>query len=305
MLEFIKTAFHKLREFDQLVLERDEYRSQLDQLYVPPGHFASPIPCLDEIRRDEQRIFDKMPAEIPGVDLHADEQLHLIRELSQYYDAIPFASEKSAALRYFYENPAFGHCDAIILHCMIRLLKPKRIIEAGSGYSSCVTLDTNELFFGGDIETTFIEPYPELLFSLIKEEDKAKVRTIPHRLQDVDLAEFEALQANDILFIDSTHVSKIDSDVNYIFFQILPRLSQGVFVHFHDIPYPFEYRKAWVYEGRAWNEAYILKAFLQYNNAFRIVFMNSYMLRFHNDFFRDSMPLCLKKRGASIWIRKE
>jgi hypothetical protein len=305
LLKTIKTAINKLRQFDQLVLERDNYRAQLAQLYVPPGHFASPFPCLDEIRRDEARIFGDMPSAIQAVDLHAEEQLHLLNEFIPYYNEVPFGHEKSKGLRYYYDNPAFSYCDAIVLHCMIRKMQPKKIIEAGSGFSSCVTLDTNELFFNGEIDVTFIEPYTDLLFSLITAEDKGTVRTIPYRLQDVPLREFEALQANDILFIDSTHVSKIDSDVNYIFFEILPRLSHGVLVHFHDIPYPFEYRKAWVYEGRAWNEAYLLRAFLQYNKAYRIVFMNSYMTRFHNTFFREHMPLCLKKRGASIWLRRE
>lgn len=322
MLKSIKAALHKLQQFDQLVeerdsyraqltqlnqlvVERDKYRAQLEQLYVPPGHFASPFPCLDEIRRDEARIFDKMPAAIPAVDLRADEQLRLLQEFLEYYHELPFTHEKRDGLRYCYDNPAFSYCDAIVLYCMIRKMQPRRIIEAGSGFSSCVTMDTNDLFFDGRIELTFIEPFPKLLRSLIANDDEQKAKIIPHRLQDVALDEFDALQANDILFIDSTHVSKIDSDVNYIFFEILPRLASGVLIHFHDIPYPFEYRKAWVYEGRAWNEAYLLRAFLQYNQAYRIVFMNSYMARFHTAFFREHMPLCLKKRGASIWLRKE
>ncbi len=218
---------------------------------------------------------------------------------------MPFQSEKREGLRYYFENPAYSYSDAILSHCMIRFLKPKRIIEIGSGFSSCMTLDTNELFFGGSIATTFIEPYPELLMSLVKGVDKSTIRTIPSRLQDVDLGEFEALQANDILFIDSTHVSKINSDVNRIFFDILPRLSSGVHVHFHDIFFPFEYPKDWIYEGRAWNEAYLLRAFLLFNSAFRVVLMNTFMAHFHEPFFQEKMPLCLKNTGGSIWIRKE
>jgi hypothetical protein len=217
---------------------------------------------------------------------------------------MPFQPEKCEGLRYYFENPAYSYSDAILLHCMIRFLKPKRIIEVGSGFSSCMILDTNELFFAGSIVTTFIEPYPELLLSLIKDKDKSKIKTIPSRLQEVDLGEFEALQANDILFIDSTHVSKINSDVNCIFFDILPRLSSGVHVHFHDIFFPFEYPKDWVYEGRAWNEAYLLRAFLQYNSAFRVVLMNTFMEYFNESFFQQKMPLCLRNTGGSIWIRK-
>ena len=96
----------------------------------------------------------------------------------------------------------------------------------------------------------------------------------------------------------------MSSDVNHIFFEILPRLSSGVHIHFHDIFYPFEYPKDWVYEGRAWNEAYVLRAFLQYNSAFRVVLMNTFMERYHESFFQERMPLCLKNTGASLWIRK-
>ncbi len=239
------------------------------------------------------------------MELHEAEQLELLGKFVTYYEQMPFQDQKKEGLRYYYENTAYSYSDAILLHCMIRSLKPKKIIEVGSGFSSCMTLDTNELFFGGAIETTFVEPYPELLNSLIKESDKATIKTIQSRLQDVDLHEFEKLEANDILFIDSTHVGKINSDVNRIFFDILPRLSSGVYIHFHDIFFPFEYPKEWIFEGRAWNEAYLLRSFLQYNNAFRVVLMNTFMEHFHQSFFEEMMPLCLKNRGGSIWIRKE
>jgi hypothetical protein len=115
---------------------------------------------------------------------------------------------------------------------------------------------------------------------------------------------FESLEKNDILFIDSTHVSRVDSDVNRALFEILPRLKSGVFVHFHDVFFPFEYPRQWVFEGRAWNELYMLRAFLQYNKGFNVVLMNTFMEHFHESFFRENMPLCLKNRGGSIWLEK-
>ncbi|MDP3518433.1 MAG: class I SAM-dependent methyltransferase [Pseudohongiella sp.] len=272
--------------------------------FVPPGHYYSPIPDLDEIQQDDVKIFGNVPTLIPGLDLLESEQLALLNEFVAFYKDMPFKAHKQEGLRYHFENPSYAYSDAIMLHCMIRHLKPKRLIEVGSGYSSCVTLDTNELFFDGAIHTTFIEPYPDLFMSLIKDSDKRAVTIIPTRLQDVDLSVFDALQANDILFIDSTHVSKIHSDVNYIVFEILPRLAPGVYVHFHDIFFPFEYPREWVYEGRAWNEAYLLRAFLQYNSQFSMVLMNTYMAYFHGDFFQEHMPLCLRNAGGSIWIRK-
>jgi hypothetical protein len=104
--------------------------------------------------------------------------------------------------------------------------------------------------------------------------------------------------------MDSTNVSNVGSDVNRIFFEILPELSSGVYVHFHDIFSPFEYPKSWIYEGRFWTEIYLLRTFLQYNSAFRVVYMNTFMQTFHRSFFEQKMPLCLKNTGGSIWLRK-
>jgi len=304
-------------EREQLVSEREQLKSELNQLagelseiktnqgFVPPGHFYSPIPSFKDIRDEESRIFGGVQKEIDGINLDGREQLKLLESMLVYYGEMPFKSDKQDDLRYYYENPAYSYSDAIFLHGMIRKLEPRQIIEVGSGFSSCMMLDTNELFFENSIETTFIEPYPELLLSLIKKSDKENIRILPARLQDVDIQEFDVLEANDILFIDSTHVSKIDSDVNRILFEILPRLSPGVYIHFHDIFYPFEYPKEWVYEGRAWNEAYILRAFLQFNPEFHPVLMSSYMHHFHQSFFKQKMPLCLNDPGGNIWLRKK
>mgnify|MGYP001367840184 CR=1 FL=1 len=277
---------------------------QQGQDWVPSGHFYSPIPNLDDVKKRENIIFDKSSNKIEGIDLREDVQLLFFEKLAEYYKDMPFGEKKREGLRYFFENTAFSYADGIFLHTIIRHLKPKRIIEVGSGYSSCVTLDTNEIFFNNAIECTFIEPYPQLLESLIKEDDKKNVKIISKNLQEVDLEEFSKLEAGDILFIDSTHVSKIDSDVNYIFFKLLPYLKKGVYIHFHDIFFPFEYPKNWIYEGRAWNEDYLMRAFLQYNNSFEIVFFIDYMQNFHENLIREKMGLALRNGGGGIWIEK-
>lgn len=270
-----------------------------------PGHFYSPIPSLKEVKADEEKIFGVIPRSIPGIDLREREQLELLESLCEHYDKMPFAPNKKEGLRYYFDNPAYSCSDAIFLHCMIMHLKPQQIVEVGSGFSSCVTLDTNEQFFDSSIKTKFIEPYPDLLKKLVKQEDLGRIQIIPHRLQDVSLDEFKHLEANDILFIDSTHVSKINSDVNRIFFDILPSLQSGVYIHFHDVFYPFEYAKPWVYSGLFWSEIYMLRTFLQYNSKFSIIAMNTFLSTFHDSFLKQRMPLCLKNTGGSIWIRKE
>ena len=174
----------------------------------------------------------------------------------------------------------------------------------GSGYSSCVTLDVNEIYFSNQIDCTFIEPYPELLYSLVKEQDKERITILPNKLQDIDVSLFQTLEENDILFIDSSHVSKINSEVNYLFFEILPRLRKGVYIHIHDIFYPFEYPMKWIYEGRFWNEDYMLRNFLAFNDSFEIVQFNAFLKRFHTPLINKLMPLFLENSGSSIWLKK-
>lgn len=294
-----------LRHRDALLAENRRLRAQTDRLWQEPGHFYSPIPNLEDVRSREAAIFDRRKRPLPGIDLNEDRQWDLLQQLRPFYDEQPFAAQPQAGVRYGFDNPHYAHTDALLLYSMIRRLQPQRIIEVGSGYSSCVMLDTNERFCDGRIHITHIEPYPALLKSLLPPAEANALNLIAADLQTTPLDHFRALQANDILFIDSTHVSKTGSDVNYLFFEILPALKPGVFIHIHDIFYPFEYPTEWVYAGRAWNEAYLLHAFLQYNRAFSIQLMSDYLVQQHRDWFANQMPLCLQDPGGSIWLRKE
>ena len=154
---------------------------------------------------------------------------------------------------------------------------------------------------------THIEPYPALLHSLLKQSDidSPLTRILPHRLQEIDICIFEELEANDILFIDSTHIAKINSDVNRIFFEILPRLKRGVYIHFHDIFYPFSYPNDWLRDKNSWNEAYVLRAFLSFNSAFEIVFFNTCLNHLYKNEFAAALPLSQKNTGGSLWLRKK
>jgi hypothetical protein len=267
--------------------------------FSPPGHYYSPIPSMDEIKENEDKIFS-CASTVPGVQLNKEKQLKLLDEFSRFYDEIPFSEHKEESTRYYFHNGWFSYGDAIALYSMIRHLSPKRIIEVGSGFSSAVMLDTNDLFFNNSIDCTFIEPNPERFKSMMGENNKLFIQ----KVQDVDIENFRALQENDILFIDSSHVSKIGSDVNFIFSEVLPKLNKGVYIHFHDIFFPFEYPKEWVYKGVAWNEAYLLKAFLQFNCSFDIVLWNHYLSKFHSHEISLKLPLWLKSLCGSIWLVK-
>jgi len=277
---------------------RDAFR------FAAPGHFYSPIPSLAEIGRDAPRLFGDPPRALPGINLNEEKQLALLEKIKRYYSELPFPVRMSPECRYYYENPMYSYSDAIFLYGMIRHAKPKRIIEVGSGFSSCVILDTAQLFLDGKVECTFIEPYPDRLLSLLRPDDPNRVEILIQRVQDVSVEVFTKLDMNDILFIDSSHVAKTGSDVNYLLGEVLPRLRPGVYVHVHDIFYPFEYPEDWIRNGRSWNEAYALRAFLTFNETFEIMLFNTFLERFHREMFEGEMPLCLRNEGGSIWLRR-
>jgi predicted O-methyltransferase YrrM len=276
--------------------------------YFPPGHYYSVIIDVEAIKKREKEIWKNENVDaIEGIDLHSENQLKLVKEFETYYSELPFKEQKTANLRYYLDNLFYPHTDGIIFYSIIRHFKPKQIIEIGSGYSSALILDTNNLFFDNAIKLTFIDPYPERLYSLISDNDKKATTIIESDVQLISLEVFEKLNAGDILFVDSTHVAKTGSDVNYILFEILPRLKSGVLIHFHDIFFPFEYPRDWVFKGKNWNEDYFLKAFLMYNHNFEIKFFSNYLHMLHKDAFKN-MPLCYNgynNYGGSLWIEKK
>jgi predicted O-methyltransferase YrrM len=269
-----------------------------------PGHYYSQIPSLTEIHKRKDAIFNIEKKEIAGIEISDHDQLLLLERLKKHHSEIPYEQSDNINLRYYYNNNFFIDTDAIILYSLIREFAPKRIIEVGSGFSSAVILDTNEKFFQNKISCTFIEPYPERLLSLLKRADKKNCTINQTSIQDINKKVFEDLEANDILFIDSSHVSKIGSDVNFLFFEILPRLKKGVIVHIHDICYPFEYPESWILQGIYWNEAYLLRAFLMFNTDFRILLFNNFLCKFHRGWLDKNMPSC-KSEGGSFWMVKE
>ncbi|MGV8947235.1 MAG: class I SAM-dependent methyltransferase [Lutibacter sp.] len=301
MKKVIKNIIRKFPFVKDIYKQNEEFKK--NSCFMP-GHFYSTIVSIDEIKAKEDEVWKGILIDgIAEVNLNVQNQINLLSELSSYYNEIPFKGESQEHIRYSFENEMYSYTDGIILYSMMRHFKPKRIIEIGSGHSSAIMLDVNNIFFNDSITLTFIEPYTKRLFSLINDEDRKNTLIIEKKVQDVDLSYFKKLESGDILFIDSTHVSKCGSDLNFILFEILPILQQGVFIHFHDIFYPFEYPKAWVYRGFNWNENYILRAFLMNNSNYQIKIFSHYLHLFHKEVFNE-MPLANKNFGGNLWLQK-
>jgi len=291
------------------LLDSDEYKRRMSSCdspfiaFAPPGHFYSPLPEYDSIERSYNA---KMSPEILGIDLNETEQIMNLKLFSKFYSKLPWGDgyRKSNTRYYFSGDDWYSYGDAIILFSVINTYEPKRFIEIGSGYSSLVALDTCELFLENKTEISFIEPYPDRLLGLLSPIDDPSKLLLRECVQDVGLELFEELDKKDILFVDSSHVVKFSSDVLFIISEVLPRLQPGVIIHFHDVFWPFEYPLEWLHSGRAWNEAYFLRAFLMNNNKYKIIYFNDFMVRRHHTLLKRCMPLAIKNPGCGIWIQK-
>jgi len=285
----------------RLMAENERLRRQ-SEVY-PRGHFYSPLPSPEEVADAFARGGFGPP--FAGVDLNEAEQLALLEKFAAYYPEQPFPEEPAPGRRFHLNNPSYGHYDGIMLYGMLRHLQPRRVIEVGSGFSSAAMLDLNEHVLGGRMQLTFIDPDMSRLRPLLRDGDAGRVTLIERRVQEVPVDLFRTLGANDVLFIDSSHVSKVGSDVNRLFFDVLPVLPAGGHIHVHDIAANFEYPRDWFEQGRAWNEQYLLRAFLMFNRAFRVVLFTAWLSDRRHEFLRERMPFCARGGGGQLWLRRE
>jgi hypothetical protein len=242
---------------------------------------------------------------LPGIDFNEAGQLSYLREVfPRYqceYDLFPSAPT-AVPYQFHFNNPAFDGTDALVLYCFVRHFRPQRVVEVGSGYSSRVSAQAAVV--NGDTQLICIEPFPALELA---QGFPGLTRLIQTPVQEVALDLFESLQPGDILFIDSTHVTKCGSDVNFLFLQVLPRLQPGVVVHVHDIFLPDEFPQSWIKDQHLfWNEQYLLQAFLAFNTEFEVLFSNALMGRKYSADLQKTFP---KSKpwwgGSSFWMRRK
>jgi hypothetical protein len=267
----------------------------------PAGHFYSPIPDLADVRERADELFDRT-GDVSGIDLRPGEQVALLDELGPALARWPYGDpEAGHGLRYRPDNEYFGWTDSQLWYALLTNRRPRRVLEVGSGWSTALLLDACDRE-GLDTTVTAIEPFPERLHSVMRDGDEDRVTVRETKVQDVSPDELADLQTGDVLFIDSTHVAKIGSDVNHLVFGVFPRLPPGVLVHVHDIAYPFEYPQEWVEEGRAWNEAYLLRGFLLGNTRWRVRLWPSFLWLREPDRMRRALHADTLVDGGSLWL---
>lgn len=306
-LKHVKQAINEYGFNDKRIMEIfDKHDLNISK----SSDYYSPLPVLSKLERNASRWIK--PSALAGIAYDMPQMKNLFLSLMSKYSA------EYGEIPDYYENiekgygPGYNAFDAMILYFMIRENKPRRCIEIGSGISTyyCSLAARRIREEGKQLKITCVEPFPyDALYGI------PQIEVIKKEVQDIDVSFFEQLESGDVLFIDSTHIVKIDGDVPYLFLEVIPRLKKGVIIHIHDIPFPYNIPfppQLWVF-GKImsyfWNEAMLLQAFLCYNDAYRIIF-SAPILRFYEEtFLSENVPNyeSISKNPdtfSSIWIEK-
>lgn len=272
-----------------------------------PVHFYSPVPDLADL--DRREVWTRR-SPLRGIDMNLEGQKALLREMARaHVPECTWPELPGPDPRLFHwANGSFSFQCASLLLYFIRHFKPRRILEIGSGMSSLVisqALQVNQSETGRSCEYQIVDPYP----NLPQEGLPALGRVHARRVEELDPSFFEGLGENDLLFIDSGHTVRIGGDVNHLFLDVLPVLAPGVLVHVHDISLPFEYPRVY-YTNPAfrnlWTEAYLLQAFLMFNNAWEVLGAVPYLHSEDPTFLREIFPEDPSPLGSgSFWMRRK
>lgn len=271
--------------------------------HVMPNNYMSPIPDLRTLKPDLWAT----PSDLAGIEMNDERQRDLLRRIAggavKEYEAWLASPER---VSYAGERSKFGPVDAAVLYGMIRSVKPRIILEVGSGHSTYVMGGAALRNRQDGVATELIacEPYPN---AALRAGLPGVSRLLPRPAQEIELSEFLRLQRNDILFIDSSHVLRTGGDVAYLYLEVLPRVQAGVYVHVHDIFFPFEYPAPWLLENhRFYSEQYLLQAFLMFNRAFAVLWAARYMYwRYPKELAAVFPAYDSETSGASsLWMQK-
>ena len=234
---------------------------------VLPEHFYSGVPNIHDLAR---RVDWRGPRTMYGIaccDVGA--QLQLLDEwIAPFHEHLASRSVHEAAIVGGGGDGGYGEIEAEVLFAFVARCKPRRIVQIGCGVSTATALMAAEKA-GYRPEIICVEPYPS---AYLREAEKAgAIRLIARPAQQVDFETLADLGDGDLLFVDSTHAVKVGSEVNYIIHEVLPRLRNGTWVHFHDIYFPYDYTRD-ILDGDLFfaQESSLLYAFLTGNPRFRV-----------------------------------
>lgn len=242
------------------------------------NHYYEPQFDFSEIKHS----FSK-ERNLPGINWNIEEQLGSLAELDFSTELENIQIEKKPGeLGFYLKNGAFESGDAEYWYQLIRLKKPNKIFEIGSGNSTLMAIKAIQKNQQDNpdynCKHVCIEPYDKPMLETMQ------VTFVKKKVEDIDISFFSELEDGDILFIDSTHIIRPEGDVLYEYLQLLPSLKKGVIVHVHDIFTPMNYPDGWIRNNMIfWNEQYLLEAFLCHNSSWKIIASLNHLCHNHHD----------------------
>lgn len=244
---------------------------------------------------------------ISGINLNIKSQLNFLNLLKYNKELIDLnllksQFNKTKKFNFDIHNGSFEAGDADFYYQIIRFLKPKKIIEIGSGHSTKLAkIAINKNFEESNIKTKIIciEPYENKWLETLD------VKVLRQKIENINLDWNKELKKNDILFIDSSHIIKPNGDILKIYLEIIPQLRKGVVIQIHDIFTPKNYLKSWLLDDvRLWNEQYILEALLTNNNKIEIISALNFL---KNNYYKNLKKCCpyltINNEPASIYLK--
>lgn len=268
------------------------------------GHFYSPIPSVDDVILHKEKIWTPK-TETKGIDYNDKMHHNILKDIfPKYINNFDYPDEgpHDDELTFFYnKNSQFSWLDSRSLFVLLQHLRPKNIIEVGSGYSTLLMNDVNKRYLDSIVKITCIEPFPRSFLM----DSKMGINLKNEFVQTIEIDFFKTLLENDILFIDSSHISKIGSDVNYLYLEVLPNLNPGVIVHIHDIFLPNEYKMEWIENGIFFNEQYLVQMMLSFSSRYEVIFGSNYAHLKHRQLLAEALGIHEGATfgGGSLWIK--
>lgn len=289
---------HALQSLVYHILQRFSASRERSEM-VLDDDFYSPVnnrPFLDK-----NRDLWESPIDPVCIDWNMPTQIETAKQVARFVSELHDIPATAPPGQYCWKNPFWNNADALVQYGLVRHYQPCRYVEIGCGYSSLLlerAIEENDI----GCQVTLIEPHPT---QPVLEHLQKKWRFHRSVLQRAPLSIFEDLDEGDILFYDGSHCSKAGSDVNWFFFRVLPILRANVLVHIHDIFFPWDYPREWIFDRQqSWNEQYLLQAFLMHNEAYRVLIANRY-LWCHQRELLDKLYMGVQpSHGCSFWMTK-
>jgi hypothetical protein len=304
--------WEQLKRVKAAVLSPANVQSFLERTghLVTSKDYYSPLTSVSELKSNVDRWC--RPSALKGVEYDLNQMKAALSDLLSCYLREFMTFPPYEQLQQIGFGPGYTAVDALTLYMMIRQLKPQRYVEVGAGLSTyyCSLAAARNADEDHPLAITCIEPNPfEKLHAI------PGIEIIEKPVQDVDVSLFQQLRSGDVLFIDSSHMLKIDGDVPLLYLEVLPTLCTGVVIHIHDVPFPYNVPyppQLWVFGQEwpmLWNEAMVVQAFLSMNRDFRITMSTPLLRYFDEEFLKRSIPFYQSieqnpNTFSSLWLQR-